>query len=148
MSEQLEPIEWSESYSFGLPDIDSEHKSLFAAIERLRPANTEDLGGDIEVNIAIDFLFNYIKEHFDAEEALFIQTDYPLVEKHKRAHEYYKKPVATLKEKVLINRKEAVDDFIPIAVKWLSHHILEEDRGYVSYCKEKGVGLKSRSALD
>ena len=144
----VESLKWTSEYEFGLPDIDDEHKSLFGAINRLiETASSDDPAKDIAINVSIEFLIQYVNEHFANEEALFDQTEYPDAEKHKKMHTDLKNKVLDFKERYNQGDEQALIDFVPVAKNWLTNHILNEDKKYVDYCLKADVGLTSRAAI-
>lgn len=74
--------------------IDQEHRELFQAVNRLLEACSEGKGRTA-VDETIEFLNNYVNQHFSHEEQLQKQSGYPGIAPHRAFHEKYKQ---TLKE--------------------------------------------------
>lgn len=137
-------FQWSAKYSFGLPDIDTQHEQLFTVIGRLIDSWHLEEGREIAASIALDFLINYVREHFAEEEELFKQTKYPKAKEHIKMHEDLRKAVADFKTKVEQGDYSGMDKFIEVAKNWLTNHILKVDREYVEFCKAAGIGLRPK----
>ena len=78
--------EWTDEFSVGIEEIDGEHKQLLALLNELNDAveageRREALGK------VLDGLIHYVVFHFTHEEALFLRTNYPGYERHRRQHQ-------------------------------------------------------------
>ena len=74
----------------GNAKIDSQHKELFDAMNKLEAACSQGKGR-VEVEKTLQFLSDYITKHFGDEETLQRQSGYPDFMKHKGFHETFKK---------------------------------------------------------
>ena len=128
MSEQNYGLAWSEKFELGCPQVDAQHKRLFELVRELVKACT--LRYDIDVlNETLDFLVEYTVQHFNDEEELQKQYNYPEYEYHKQLHEDFKLLIG---EKVQHFREngsseELSNDVNRIVVRWLISHIQRED---------------------
>ncbi len=86
--------EFTKRLETGNSIIDTEHKELILAVNKLLDACSKGEGRS-SVDGTIQFLNNYVNEHFSHEEQLQRQSHYPGMAAHKAFHEQYKK---TLKE--------------------------------------------------
>lgn len=124
---------WSEQLCTGNDIIDEQHKELISLIFRL----TDDLseGNTKSVGTTIDYLQDYVIEHFGAEEKLMIRTSYPGFEKHRDEHTAYVKTVYRLK---IRNEHEGITPGLVCEVEqciadWLVEHINSTDMELVQY---------------
>ncbi len=86
--------EFTKKLETGNAVIDSEHRELFQAVNKLLDACSEGKGR-ASMDETIKFLNNYVEKHFSHEEQLQKQSGYPDLAAHRAFHEKYKQ---TLKE--------------------------------------------------
>ncbi|BFL48876.1 hemerythrin [Lactonifactor longoviformis] len=130
-------IIFDESLVTGNNMIDTQHKELIDRVNKL-VASCET---NKEKNVAIqtlDFLMDYTVFHFDAEEKLQKETDYPDYDSHKKQHEEFAKAVEDLKD--MLQEEEGPTDAFVAAVKrnvsdWLVNHIQGYDKKVADYVK-------------
>ena len=130
-------IAWSDRYSLGDERVDGQHKKLFELLSDL-VCSCQD-GTKLEsVKEALDFLAGYTVQHFIDEEALQIHYGYPDYERHKKIHEDFKVTVGELVKKFEISGSsdELSKDMNTIVIRWLTGHILGEDKKIGAYIKE------------
>ncbi len=130
-------IEWSERYSIGVEEIDNQHRELFARFNSLLSACKEGVGQQ-EVIRLLQFLGDYVVEHFSAEEKLQVACGYPDYNKHRLEHEKFKHQLADLQDQltaessglylVIVTNKVLVD--------WLVKHITQMDMEVGKYLRQ------------
>jgi len=122
-------LEWRESFSVGVKEIDNQHKELFIRVNHLLDACSKGKGKD-EVTNVLDFLGSYVITHFKDEEALQLKHEYPDYGMHKELHSQFIQEVTELRTKLQtegstlalvleINRK---------VIDWLVNHIGKYDK--------------------
>ena len=124
----------------GNAKIDSQHKELFDAMNKLEAACSQGKGR-VEVEKTLQFLSDYITKHFGDEETLQRQSGYPEFMKHKGYHETFKKVVADIAAEykrdgssiVLVGKVNAKVGM------WLLNHINREDVKLGQYLKSKNM---------
>lgn len=108
--------------------IDSEHKQLFDAINKLLAACTTG-HGRAEIGEALNFLNSYVNKHFGDEENLQLKYHYPDYPNHKKYHETFKRIVQNLVDEY--KQKGASIDLVAktntSVAGWLLNHIKKED---------------------
>lgn len=135
------PLEWNNDLSIGVNEIDNQHKELFKRINSLLEACTQGKGKD-EVGKVINFLEDYIVEHFNAEEAIQRKcASYPDYQSHKALHDEFRKKFSELKKQfenegaglpLVLRTNRAVVD-------WLIMHIGRVDKVLGSFLKKEGA---------
>lgn len=132
------PIEWTKDLATGVDEIDNQHKELFRRINNLLEACMQAKGKD-EVGNVINFLEEYVIEHFDAEEAIQKQRNYPDHKSHKALHDEFRKNFAELKRQL-----ESEGPGLPlvlhtnrIVVDWLIKHIGRIDKTLGAFIKKQ-----------
>lgn len=119
---------WSQKLATGNAIIDEQHKILFDRINDLLDACARGKGRS-EIASAVAFLADYTREHFDDEEGLQQQYNYPDRVNHKKYHEGFKKIVREIgmqleKEGPTVALVAKVNSSIG---DWLVNHIERED---------------------
>lgn len=76
---------WNESLSVGYGLIDEQHKELFQRYNELLDACKNRRGREV-ISSTLDFLMEYVTEHFSEEERSMQQYDYPGRDEHIRQH--------------------------------------------------------------
>lgn len=133
-------IEWSKDLAVGVEEIDKQHQEIFAAINRLLQACNQGKGKEA-VGDTLNFLGNYVHEHFAAEEELMQKHQYPEVTGHKAQHRQFIKDLSELQAKYNQegNALNVVIATNRTVVQWLQHHIMNTDKILGQYIKAKQV---------
>lgn len=129
---------WSEALETGDPQIDQLHQDLFASMNNLLKASS--IGqGETKVDETLDFLNNYIFTHFDKEEALMAESDYPDYFIHKKAHDAFKRTVHSM-----VREYDRSGTSISLIAKlnsvissWLINHIQRDDIKFAHYLRSR-----------
>jgi len=131
-------IEWSDSLSVSIREIDEQHRTLVGLLNSLFDAMKAGKGKDVLGRVLSD-LVNYTVYHFATEEKLFKTYSYPDTVKHKQEHEYLTKKASDLR-----NQFDKGDAVITVEVMqflktWLSGHIMGVDKKYSPFLRGKGL---------
>jgi hemerythrin len=125
-------MKWQAAYSVHNELLDAQHQGLFAVIEELGLGLTS--GGDADVvAAALAKLTRYADQHFEMEEAMMAQADFPGVEDHRQEHQ---RLVQALRD--FVARFDAEDPTVRdelyffLISDWLASHILGHDHAYVA----------------
>lgn len=121
-------IHWSDKYSTGVPEIDSQHKEIINQLNRLHEAITSGLGNDVILDI-LEFAGQYASKHFAYEEDCMTKYNCPVASRNKKEHEFFIKQFERIKKRV------AEDDIDAAAIievysefrDWIKNHILGVD---------------------
>jgi hemerythrin-like metal-binding protein len=131
-------INWNETYSVKIKEIDTQHKKLVDLINLLHDSMKGGKGRE-QVEPILTELVNYTAYHFSFEEKLFGQHNYPDTKIHIRQHN-------DLLEQVKIYIKSFQDGkgVLPIELmdflqKWLLNHINGTDKKYSAFFNSKGI---------
>ncbi|MGL1956500.1 MAG: bacteriohemerythrin [Colwellia sp.] len=121
-------IQWIPAYSIGNKDIDDQHKMLFAMMNEFFQQEGKDAAIVLFQNLAL-----YIDLHFEAEENLLRQINYPKTDEHIKIHRELSVKFKQIQVK-LNNYDIDIQHKIAIFLyKWLAKHILKSDMEYKSY---------------
>lgn len=130
-------IEWQDYLLIGVTEVDDQHKELFSRFNMLLEACNQGKGRN-EVQRLLQFLNDYIKTHFAAEEALQIHHKYPGYAAHKEQHNHFIQKVdqfarhfnsegATISLVIQVNQT---------LVNWLIEHISKVDQSMGEYLQK------------
>ena len=129
-------VKWSESYSLGNEQLDTQHKQLFDFVSDLVGACIDGSSTE-KLSETLVFLVNYAVRHFTDEEALQVLYEFPDYENHKKMHDDFKVTVTELVERFQNSASpdELNNDINKIVVRWLIQHIQREDRKIVDHIR-------------
>jgi hemerythrin len=122
-------MEWTESLSVGVPELDNDHKQLVAIINRI--AEAEEKGGPADW--VFSELERYTREHFRHEEGRLAEAGYEELAAHKKQHKAFIEWLETVKAAYHLDPSShhylarTVNDYLK---RWWTHHILGTDMKY------------------
>jgi hemerythrin-like metal-binding protein len=125
-------IEWDDSLSVGVEEIDQEHKKEVDLINALHDAQ-----GDEQMTLLKE-LVEHTKKHFATEEKYFDKFGYEDSEAHKAEHKAFLDKAAQIGADVE-QGKELTEDIFDAVKTWLIDHIKSMDQKYTSCFNEHGL---------
>jgi hemerythrin len=135
-------IKWRDEYSCYDPVIDEQHRKLMELINQMNDIADLDDGYDHYDEIVE--LFNGLKEyavyHFNYEESQFEAQGYDSFNTKIQVleHKSFVNKVAAIDLYELDeNQNETVRSVLDFLSKWLDHHILDTDKRFGEFLKEK-----------
>lgn len=134
----MENIVWDENYAVGITEIDEQHKKLVNLISVLNEAIYAGQGCE-QLEKVFTELVEYTKIHFANEEELLTSNSYPDIEKHKEKHEELTKEVANFQSQFSDGMVFITMQVMEFLKDWLINHILDIDKKYAPFLKDKGV---------
>lgn len=126
---------WAMQYSIGHPTIDAQHQELFHRIESVMDS-VGDSGQAAQFQKTYKFLMEYVEEHFNDEETLMAELNYPGRDAHIQLHQGFRKRVEQFADERQ-NFKDPKDQqaFVDLISDWLVKHILVEDKKIGEFSK-------------
>lgn len=128
-------MKWRPDFNLGIAEIDEQHKKIVELINTLNKAFMNDEArnklGDI-----LNEMSRYADYHFKAEEELFSQHLFPFSEEHKKLHDSFRAKVLQFREQF----EQGISitfRLLGFLRKWLTNHILDVDREYADFVKQK-----------
>ena len=131
-------IDWRESMTVGVEEIDEQHKQLIDTIQELNDAIIKHAIAQDLKNI-FDQLFKYIHIHFATEEAYFDKFHYPEAEAHKAAHLFFANRVSGMRQDTDKDVQALSLDLVAFLEFWLVGHVMVMDQRYVQCFHENGL---------
>lgn len=122
-------LEWDEAkMATGISTIDQQHKELFNVVNELHHAMNEGRGTDELVSL-MEFLKNYVEEHFNYEEDLMEKRNCPCAAENKQAHKQFHEEFTKLYQQF---KKSGANMSLLLQVhrlcsRWLYNHICKVD---------------------
>lgn len=129
--------QWYNMLETGIEDIDFQHKELFRRIDKLELAIYSGKS-IVELTFLIKYLETYVIEHFEAEEKLMLDINFPGLSNHRKQHNEFR----MLAQDIMAQCKNrGADTYMAIQVdkqmrRWWENHILIRDMEYVSFIKQ------------
>jgi len=131
-------IQWDNSFSVNITEIDKQHQKLIVLINSLNDAMKEGRGKDVLSQI-IDNLFAYAGEHFANEEKYFDKFGYPDAVSHKLEHTNFVKKISEFKNGFHNGHLALTIEVMHFLKDWLKNHIQGIDKKYSPFFIEKGL---------
>lgn len=128
-------MEWDEMMSVGVEELDSQHRRLIQLInETYEGIQQHD---ERKVTELITQMREYSKLHFSTEEKFMERYGYPDLEEHKFYHVKFNTDVQAFQRKQY--GKTNLSQLFIYLSRWLTSHIMEEDRKFMRYMSKKEI---------
>lgn len=140
---------WKDQYELGVPLIDAQHKELFRRVEAFLQVLRSQAGWEEKIpqlNETLEFMKNYVVEHFRDEEEYQKSINYPGYEAHKQIHngmvEYVQE--VSIKYEQSKTDEDLMQQFGGRLLAWLINHVAAEDQRIADYARKKGMSGNDR----
>jgi len=131
-------MQWNDSFTVGVAEIDAQHKNLVSYLNDLHFAMTQGKGNSILQSL-LARLVAYTQVHFETEEKYMKQWNYPGYVYHKGEHEAFVKKVADFKAKFEKGQSALSIDILIFLKEWVFNHILGTDKKYGPFFNKHGL---------
>lgn len=133
-------IEWQDTLSVGVLEIDIQHKLLFERVNNFLQACQSEAENDT-VHRLFWFLEAYAVTHFGEEEKLMQQAGYPEFAVHRSQHQQFVAEVGKIKERLMVEgpTPSLIDAMTRFISDWLVQHISNMDRGIGSFLSRRAA---------
>ncbi len=137
-SSNSQALEWKESYSVGVEELDLQHCKLLDLINEI--AGLRSKGATEKTCFAVlNAMIKYAEMHFETEERYFGTSGYPDSSRHLRAHEEFVEEVFSMVRD--LDQEMLTLGAIAIYLQeWYKDHILGTDRKYMPFLVPKPAG--------
>ena len=144
----MKQLEWNESFSVNIAEMDLQHRKLFDLINQLYEAwqnsKNDKEGSFILEEMSLQYtvleeLLEYTEYHFRAEEKYMEQYQYPGYELQKKEHEQFADKIKAFNEDLSSGKQVNTAGIIKFLVEWIKDHILEKDMQYKAHFNECGL---------
>ncbi|MGV8830119.1 MAG: bacteriohemerythrin [Breznakibacter sp.] len=125
-------LTWNDSYSVKVDTMDEQHQKLFELINSFY----DEIGKQSQAKLIFDLIAGmkaYTIEHFNKEEQLMQQCNYPGLTEHKKEHADFIDKVTDLEEKLKSGKMIISFEITNFLKDWIKKHIKESDQQYSAY---------------
>ena len=123
---------WNPDWETGFPMIDTQHQELFRRVDALMSAIHMDDAKQTVPGL-LNFLADYVVEHFQAEEAEMVASHYPGLDQHRRIHADMTAKVGAMLKQYETDPTCITDEVLEFITEWLVLHINGVDRQMAHY---------------
>ena len=132
------PIQWRESYSVGVPALDTQHRRLLEIINEL--ANVVATGGQSDIFFAaLEALVRYAESHFADEERMLREAGYPALADQQQEHDRFVRQLVQTSEKLHLKKTKLPEETVDFLKTWYIEHILGKDQEYKPFLASHGT---------
>lgn len=120
-------LEWKEAYKLGDPAVDAEHALSFQLANAFIAATDQAE----QTRVAMQ-LYKHTREHFNQEERLMREHNYPDVKPHTERHNQLISRLNVISQSIAKGdvNKQAL---ITLMTDWAMHHIVQDDAQFAAY---------------
>lgn len=112
--------------------IDYQHKELIDITNKLIQNSKAKVDSEI-VGRILSQLLQYVKYHFNEEEELLKEHNYPKLDSHKEEHRRFMQKMAKFTLDVIDGKSSLTEEMINFLVGWLLIHTSVDDQDYKNY---------------
>jgi hemerythrin len=131
-------IEFGKKNEVNIKEVDDQHRQLFVILNRLHDAVVEGKEQG-ELYAILDELIEYTVYHFQTEEKLFVEHDFPGYAVHKAEHDKLTGTAVDLQAKLRDGSATLSFELLDFLHDWLMQHTLGLDQEMGPYLNERGI---------
>ncbi len=139
-------IVWTEAYSVGVADLDSQHSRLIELVNELHGAMVRGAANQV-IDGVLDRLIEYTKTHFAAEERLMRNAGYPDFAAHKALHDCFAVEAANLRAGFRAGKVGISIEVLQFLRGWLIQHIATRDKDVSRHLAQRITALPGWPAM-
>lgn len=129
----MSSLRWSDDlHGVGIEEIDSQHKRMLEMARELHSALTR-LETETVCGRLFDELVAYTAHHFETEERLMVESEYPKLEEHKGQHEELTEQLNEMHRESKVGTRWLSVDLTDFLGSWLLEHTDTSDREFGQY---------------
>lgn len=131
-------MQWNDSLSVKVAEIDEQHKQLLSMVNDLHGAMKTGRAKD-QCSEIISGLIRYTQTHFSTEERYFAKYNYPEKSAHEKEHRVFVKKVKEFQAGFESGKAMITIEIMQFLNEWLVMHIRGTDQKYSDFLNSKGV---------
>jgi hemerythrin len=131
-------IPWDEKMIIHVQSMDFQHQHWVRLMNQLHEAMLEGKGS-LVIHQTLSDALGYTRVHFTSEERLLSENGYPAYNQHKKIHADFIEKILNLQDRLDKGHMILAIEIMKEMRNWLTQHIQDTDRQYVSFLKQKGV---------
>ncbi|KJS82570.1 MAG: bacteriohemerythrin [Peptococcaceae bacterium BICA1-8] len=124
-------IKWKDDYKIGVPQIDEQHEKLFEICDRAYALLKNKIYLDKYDKIIqiLEELKDYTIYHFKFEEEYMQKIGYKKLLSQKVSHNDFIETINKIDLRIVDEKQDAaIMEVLDFVLKWIEHHILNEDK--------------------
>jgi hemerythrin len=130
----LTAFQWTTEFETGIESVDRQHREMFSRIDQLSVALYQGQGRT-ELEMLVIFLEDYVHEHFNEEERLMLDHNYPGYIDHRKIHANFMVMFEKIKREITT---KGSDRYLALRVEkevrgWWIDHVMNMDKEYIPY---------------
>jgi hemerythrin len=133
-------LKWLDTYDVGFKVIDEQHKKLIDIINELYEAQRHSTS-HITIIDTLNKLADYTVYHFNTEEKLFAQYEYPKAAEHLAEHKSFVNQVAIFQQELKLGSLLLSLKTMEYLKDWTITHILGSDREFGEFVQLRELGI-------
>ena len=141
-------VQWNDTYSINVAEVDRQHQQLFDLINELHEAMMEERTRHTMATVVHELdtmatvlkeLMDYTSYHFSTEENYMVEHAYPECDVHKAAHSQFIERVQAFKQDFDGGQALHSVEIVEFIRDWWRSHILVVDKKLGAFLNEKGL---------
>jgi hemerythrin len=140
----MDAIEWNDSYSVGVTELDEQHKKLFRIINTMFSAEDLSVNSKVMTDLLTE-MSKYASVHFETEERYMSECKYTELASHICTHDIFRKKVEELRSAQIAQNRNMPSDMIRFLYEWLVNHIIFCDKKYMPYVSNNQMEISTAS---
>ena len=133
-------FEWTAGCEVGVPQIDEEHRRLFALVDRLHREMIEGKGKE-HLSVLLTGLVGYACHHFACEERLMQRIGYPGYAEQRRQHGEFRSWLQPMRDRADSGEITMTIEVMRFLMEWLKTHVTTSDRLIGAFIMTNGISL-------
>ena len=125
-------IDWTEEFSLNIVEIDEQHRQLVEIINKFDEAARQGKGSRI-MNEILNSLIGYTQEHFNFEEKMMQEADYPNLDLHQSQHRQLLQKIERFQFDFDAGGRRITAEVREFLRYWLVSHILKDDKAFAGF---------------
>lgn len=134
---------WYDNYASNIAAIDEQHKQLFEGFNKFYSEINQGHFDKDTIDKFIDVLDFYTTTHFDTEEKMMMEENYPNYKEHKKRHKFFKSIYEEIKDNKFFRHSAAHLFSLHLATtaaEWWESHIVTYDKELTDFLKGLNKG--------
>ena len=128
-------LSWIEKYSVGNYILDAQHKDIINTCNELYLCiQDKSLESNSNFHEILNKISIYARKHFEFEENILYQCDFPDLEEHKDQHHQFDLTFTNILVDASAGKLEKIKTY-ELLYDWILNHILIQDMKYKKYLK-------------
>jgi hemerythrin len=140
-------LSWRRDYEVGVAQIDAEHHGLFDLINEFHETRARS-DSPRESAKVLNRLIAYAEVHFQHEEKLMSDNNYPRLDMHRELHNDLVASIFAINERLAKDSERAGTEVLTFIRIWLVEHIIKNDIDVGSYLQRKASQAKDAPGAD